>query len=161
MRGRKMTPTSTVHSNTLASSHGSVRARRRDSCPASTTGCNLRCAPLGWAPRTLLRVILLHLRRQQDFGDQLREIATGSLCCHWHERMVGHAGYSINFQQVKPALLVLHHVHASPATATDLVERLKGKCLQRFFLLGVESARAQVTRGVGFILGFVVVETIR
>src|SRR5690606_13760002 len=122
MRGRKMTPTSTVHSNTLASSHGSVRARRRDSCPASTTGCNLRCAPLGWAPRTLLRVILLHLRRQQDFGNQLRKIATGCLGCHRHERVVGHAGYGIHLQQVKLTLPVLHHVHASPATTTDLVE---------------------------------------
>ncbi len=88
---------------------------------------------------------------------------TGSYACrHRHQRVIGHAGRSIHFEQER--LLVFgaqHHVDAAPATATQRQIGLHRLFLDQGLEIGGQPARTLVLHGVGEVLRSVVVALTR
>ena len=49
---------------------------------------------------------------------------------HRHQAVVGHARRGIDFQKIRLARCIQHHIQARPATAAEHLERLQRQCLR-------------------------------
>src|SRR6185503_15118752 len=106
-------------------------------------------------------VTLADMRPLQDLHAQVFVRDAHCARRHRHQRVIGHAGRGIHFEQVGPSALVEHEIDAAPAAAAERTECLEADCLQLLFLLLRHSARDEVARVVRDVLRLVVVELAR